>query len=240
MRPDLLFAVYKPPGITSAYVTNILRRIILTQEGPSGQRLKVGHGGVLDKLAEGVLVIGVGKGCNELHNYLHGDKVYIAAGVLGTSTITHDREGEITQTLSYEHVTLSNMKKVLCSFEGHHYQTPPVYSGLKFNGMRASDLARKGLAVDMSIKARLVTIYRIDLIHFVPPTFLISVHCSSGTYIRSLIYDVGSNLNTAAFMSSLCRIKQGVFTSQTALKQEDWNYSMLISDRINLLKRKCK
>lgn len=225
-----ILSVYKPVGVTSADVTNVLRRILTSREPPGGSRLKVGHGGVLDKLAEGVLVIGVGEDCNKLGNYLHGDKAYVATGVLGTSTTTHDRGGEVAQTLPFEHVSKRDLERMLKSMKGRHNQTPPVYSSLKFRGRRASDLAKKGLKVDMSTKTRLITIYEIDLIQFISPTFTFIVHCSSGTYVRSLVADIGAKLNTVAFMGSLCRTKQGpVFTSETALRQSDWKYDVLIN-----------
>ena len=249
-----IFAVYKPPGLTSADVTNIIRKELTGEYGylkrqsplksrnvphhqvrakgyvPS-QLLKVGHGGTLDKAAEGVLVIGVGDDCKNLSLYLHGDKTYIAEGTLGIATDTHDREGHVIDQRPYDHVSELRLKKVLKMFKGEHLQIPPVYSSLKIKGQRASDLARQGCQqyIEMTSRERSITIYDITLNHFQPPKFTLMISCSSGTYIRKLIHDIGHKLCTVAYMSSLCRTRQGLFTSENALSMDQWTFKVLKS-----------
>lgn len=215
--------MYKPPGFTSAEVTNILQGVISRMSSPKvNKRLKIGHGGTLDKGAEGVLVIGVGEDCKQLSSYLHGNKSYTTIGCLGIATTTYDADGAVTDTCSYGHVTEGNLRNVICSFKGEQLQTPPLYSALKFNGRRASDLARKGHPIDMATKKRLVTIHEIELLQFMQPDFKMSVSCSSGTYIRSLVHDIGIICGTGAFVKSLSRTRQGPFTIDEALTKEYW------------------
>ena len=236
-----IIAVHKPVGLTSSDVVNKIRTTLerslkrthdVSQSPPSesppakarqrGRRIKVGHGGTLDKSAEGVLVIGIGDDCKKLHHYLHGDKTYVAMATLGQSTDTCDREGTVTKEKPYDHVTREKLEEVLETFKGEQEQTPPLFSALKFDGKRASDLAREGKTVDMSEKKRTVTISDIKLLSFASPDFKISVSCSSGTYVRSLVRDIGNKLETVAVLSGLTRTQQGIFAVSEALPQDRW------------------
>lgn len=246
-----IFAVYKPPGLTSADVTNIIRKELTGEYGylkrqsplksrnvphqvrPKGnvpsRLLKVGHGGTLDKAAEGVLVIGVGDDCKNLGLYLHGDKTYIAEGTLGIATDTHDREGHVIDQQPYDQVSELRLKRILKMFKGEHLQTPPLYSSLKIKGKRASDLARQGCLqhIEMTCRQRSIKIYDITLNYFQPPKFTLMVSCSSGTYVRKLIHDIGHKLGTVAYLSNLCRTRQGLFTSENALSMDQWTFKVL-------------
>lgn len=222
-----IFAVYKPAGITSAQVTNVIKRLLLEDGSEQCSRhrrkVKVGHGGTLDKDAEGVLVIGVGEDCKRLGSFLQGEKEYEAVGRLGVATDTLDGSGAVVKEAPWDHVTRPALVSTLERFEGDQLQVPPVMSALKVRGERMSDLARRGKLADMVPKPRPVTITRLELKQFAPPDFRILVACSKGTYIRSLINDIGVQLKSAAHMKSLCRTRQGqAFTLENALTKDDW------------------
>mmetsp|Transcript_17326 Transcript_17326/g.19295 ORF Transcript_17326/g.19295 Transcript_17326/m.19295 type:complete len:418 (+) Transcript_17326:15-1268(+) len=228
-----LFAVNKPLGWTSQDVVGKLRHILEDDakiRGAPDPRtkkrrpwMKVGHGGTLDPLATGVLVCGVGSGTKNLQKYLVGSKSYRAEITLGyqTSTLDADVKGEIVEEKSYDHVTSYELiEKVLPDFTGNIQQIPPVFSALKRDGKRLYELGRKGqTAEDLKIEPREVTIYDLKLIQkeddkeSTKPiqTFCIEVECGGGTYIRSLVRDIGIALGTVATMTQLERTKQGQF-----------------------------
>ena len=224
-----IFSVYKPSGMSSATVVNNIRTILLNNSLPkehvdSTVKIKVGHGGTLDRAAEGVLVIGVGNECKKLHHYLHGNKEYIAVGELGVSTDTLDADGKVTDKKPYNHVFESDLKLTLKSFEGKQSQIPPLFSALKISGERISDLARRGININMNSKQRTITVYSIHLRRLNLPQFEILVSCSSGTYIRSLVRDIALNLGTVAHLKHLCRTRQGNFHLEDALPIHRWTY----------------
>ena len=216
-----IFAVYKPAGVTSAAVTNRIKRILLQQSDHKG-KLKVGHGGTLDRQAEGVLVIGIGEDCKKLQQFLHGEKSYESVGELGKATDTLDNDNSsIVEEKAYDHIMRDDLERVVESFRGEMIQTPPVYSALKLDGRRLSDWAREGIIIPP--KPRHISIHSISLVEFYPPHFKIRVCCSAGTYIRSLIHEVGLELGTVAHTVHLCRTGQGPFTLKNALQESQWN-----------------
>lgn len=242
-----IFAVCKPSGVRSAQVVARIKAVLLqkrhekpvqgqdpnlkltattnrdrTQRGTASRatRLKVGHGGTLDQLAEGVLVIAVGQDCKKLSEFLKGDKCYVATGQLGKSTDTCDAGGTVTEQKPYDHVQRMDLERTLKSFRGETFQAPPAYSALKHQGMRFSDLARSGVVVEP--QPRRITIHSMSLEDFQPPYFTISVFCASGTYIRSLIRDIGLQLGTVACVTELVRTRQGVFSLKNALPEGQW------------------
>ncbi|KAL5476049.1 hypothetical protein EMCRGX_G025951 [Ephydatia muelleri] len=135
-------------------------------------------------------------------------------------------KGTVTSIKPFDHITLHDLKTILRSFEGQILQTPPSFSALKKNGRRLSDLARQGMVLD--IKPRHVVIHSITLDSLLPPFFTLSVHCSSGTYIRSLVHDIGSKVRSAAHVRALCRTRQGPFVLADALKEDDWSLQKII------------
>ena len=222
----------KPAGITSATVTNRIKAILLKQAikvlpeagRKRNPRVKVGHGGTLDKGASGVLVIGVGEDCKRLSAFLGSDKCYECVGKLGEATDTWDMDGRLIEEAQWEHVTAADLSETLRDrLSGKISQALPLYSALKHKGKRSSDLARKGII--FSPAQREVTVYSTSLMEFHPPYFKISVHCSSGTYIRSIVHDLGQSVGSAAYVSELCRTKQGPFTLDHALPESEWSYS---------------
>lgn len=252
-----LFAVWKPPTVGSAKVTEMVRAILqgghtlkkrdqvfkmVMSANNSGDSsilcdftitktkkevwVKVGHGGTLDRSAEGVLVIGVGRDCKILENYLMKDKAYIFTGELGKMTDTLDSRGILIRESPWKHITQDDLEESLKQFRGNILQTPPIFSALKVNGKRMSDLAIEarstGIPMLKTPQPRPVTIKLLELLKFEPPHFTLSVHCSSGTYVRSLARDIGFSLDTVCYTTSLARTRQGEFTRETALKVEDW------------------
>ena len=215
-----IFAVVKPVGLTSAAVTNRIKAVLRNR---AGIQIKVGHGGTLDKSARGVLVIGLGKDCKQLTKALDENKYYECVGELGIATDSYDAEGEVVQRAPWHHVRRSDLEGVLTAhFTGEITQSPPTYSALKWKGTRLSDLARRGVYI--TPKPRQVIIHSISLLDFQPPLFTISVTCSSGTYIRSIVHDIGQHLGSVAHVKALCRTRQGDFTLEHALEEKEWTY----------------
>ena len=212
-RINTVVAIVKKEGITSAELVELIK-LKLKRLGVKG-KIKVGHGGTLDKEAEGVMVIGIGDGTKQLKNFLKGSKEYIATGILGVGTTTYDRDGDVICEKPFTHVDEDKLKNVLNKYKGVIDQIPPVYSALKINGKRASDIIRDGKKVEL--EPRKIKIYNIDLMGFDSPRFTFKVECSGGTYVRSLIYDIGQDLSTCAYMSKLVRVKQGDFTLENAI-----------------------
>ncbi len=171
---------------------------------------KVGHIGTLDPMATGVLTILVGE-ATKLSDYLmNHDKEYVAILSLGEKRDTGDSEGKIIETKKVPDLSEKNVKEILKSFEGEISQIPPIYSAIKVNGKKLYEYAREGKQVE--IKPRIVTIYDIKLIEIKENNITFKVHCSKGTYIRTLCEDIAKKLGTVGYMSSLRRTRVGNFT----------------------------
>jgi tRNA pseudouridine55 synthase len=168
---------------------------------------KVGHGGTLDPLAEGLLILGIGEYTKELNKFLKESiKTYIAEIVLGARSTTHDREGKIypnDELINYPNI--DRIKEVINSFIGEIEQIPPPFSAVKIKGKPAYLLARKGEKVEL--KPRKVKIYEIKILNYNWPILKIEVTSSSGTYIRSLANDIGEKLGCGGYLNDLKRIK---------------------------------
>ncbi|CAM9194161.1 unnamed protein product [Ascophyllum nodosum] len=194
------------------------------QQGP---KVKVGHGGTLDPMATGVLVIGVGRGCRELSDYLEGGKAYRVEALLGHETNTQDAEGEATLHGEWGHVTQDAVDAALGQFTGEIMQVPPMFSALHKDGKRLYELARQGITVER--KARPVTVHSLRQVD--PPLPLprlgLEVECGGGFYVRTLVEDLGRALGTRAHMTVLERTKQGPFEVDHALPRERWEYDEL-------------
>jgi tRNA pseudouridine synthase B (EC 4.2.1.70) len=179
---------------------------------------KMGHTGTLDYAASGLMVLTVGQG-TKITQYLQKlDKQYIAEGKLGEITDTYDSQGKIIETKPVE-IDEEKLKEIIFSFIGEYYQTPPPYSSKRIGGTRAYKLAKKG--VEVQLKPVLVKIYNIEILEINLPYFKIKVDCSSGTYIRSLIKDIGDKAGCGAYMTDLVRTKIGQFDLKDALSFEE-------------------
>ncbi len=192
--------VYKEAGYTSFDVVARLRGILHIK--------KIGHTGTLDPDATGVLPVCVGKATKLCDMLTDKDKVYECVMLLGTETDTYDMSGRILERKS---VTSSEAEVVdaINGFVGDIMQVPPMYSALKVNGKKLYELAREGKEVER--KARPVTIFSIDILEMNLPEVSIRIHCSKGTYIRSLCHDIGRVLGCGCAMKSLIRTRVSIF-----------------------------
>ncbi len=216
MDENKIILIDKPAGISSFGVVARVRRE-LTKE--FGHKVKVGHTGTLDPFATGLLILLSGQYTKKSSEFLKLDKIYDAKLRLGFVSSTGDPEGEITETISSEHGERRDpernvLESAIQSFIGQISQTVPRFSAVKINGQRAYKLARKG--ADFTPPTREVTIYNIDILEYNYPTVKIRVHCSSGTYIRTLAEDIGKKLGTGAYLTALRRIQIGDYNIKDA------------------------
>jgi tRNA pseudouridine55 synthase len=203
----------KPRGLGSTQGVSAVKRV-LRQNGYA--KTKVGHGGTLDPLAEGVLPIALGEATKLAGRMLDSDKIYAFTVAFGAETSTLDAEGEVVAT-SDVRPTLAEVEAVLPRFTGSIEQVPPAYSALKVGGQRAYDLARAGEAVEL--KARSVTIHSltIDAGQVGEGQVTLIAHVSKGTYIRSLARDIAYALGSCGHVTYLRRTKAGPFNQSQAI-----------------------
>lgn len=193
--------VDKPAGWTSQDVTARLRRVFGTR--------RIGHGGTLDPMATGVLPVFVGRATRGVEFFEHADKTYEAVLRLGTVTDTQDSTGAVLEKRPAA-VTEAEFRDVLPKFTGKIAQIPPMYSAIKVDGKKLYELARAGKEVER--KPREITIFSLELLEFSGETAKIRVHCSKGTYIRTLCHDIGAALGCGACMETLRRTAAGEYT----------------------------
>ena len=210
-RPDSgvsgAVVIDKPPGCTSHDVVDQVRRALGTR--------KVGHAGTLDPDATGVLVLGVGLGTKLLEFTTGSDKTYCGEVVFGTETSTLDSSGEVTATYSMEDLSADRVAEAAAGFVGDIEQIPPMVSAVKVDGRRLHELARQGIEVER--KARPVTVHRFTTEPTENPlVYRVEVSCSSGTYIRTLAADLGSELGGGAHLRNLRRTSVGTITLDRA------------------------
>jgi tRNA pseudouridine55 synthase len=194
--------VDKPVGMTSHDVVQAIRN-------GTGLR-RAGHTGTLDPRASGVLVILVGPAVRLSEYVSASDKRYQAIIRLGGSTDTFDAEGMVTPTKDPVNVTETEFETALQTFVGEIEQTPPPYSAVKVQGRKAYEMAREGEEVDLA--PRKITVHHLEVLEWAPPEVVIDVHCSSGTYVRSLANDLGVMLGCGAYLVGLRRTKSGRFS----------------------------
>lgn len=213
--------VDKPLGWTSFDVVNYVRKQVAAAAGKKPKHIKVGHTGTLDPLATGLLVLLVGKEYTKRAGAMSKhDKTYEVTIELGATSTTGDNEG-VKQVGGSRQPSEREVRAVCHSFVGTYMQTPPVYSAVKVNGQRAYDLARKGKEV--ALDPRPVTVYDMRDITYVYPHVHFVCDVSSGTYVRSLVEDIGCSLGTGAYMTELRRTRVGRFEvhNAVAVQHED-------------------
>lgn len=216
---DGVLIIDKPSGITSHDVVAKVRKALKTK--------KVGHTGTLDPLATGVLVVCVEK-ATKLVNYLTCDeKIYEVEMKLGIKTDTGDITGNIIDEDTNYKVTIKEANEVIKSFVGKQKQIPPMYSAIKVNGQKLYELARNGIEIEREPRdIEIFDIYNIEINNeFIKYT----VHCSKGTYVRSLCEDIAQRLGTIGVMTKLRRIKSGQFEIENAIKIDDISEEKIIS-----------
>ena len=201
-----VLVVDKPVGMTSHQVVQVIR---------NGTRIKrAGHTGTLDPRASGVLVVLIGPAVR-LSEYISAeDKRYQATIKLGESTDTYDGDGTVTGNAEVS-VTKEQFEEALSHFVGEIEQVPPPYSAIKVQGRHAYDMARNGEEVEL--EPRLINVYSLEVIEWNLPEVVVDVHCSSGTYVRSLAHDLGNMLGCGANLTGLRRTKSGRFTLRDAV-----------------------
>ncbi|MGB5210182.1 MAG: tRNA pseudouridine(55) synthase TruB [Gammaproteobacteria bacterium] len=204
---DGILVLDKPLGITSNRALQSARRIF--------QARKAGHTGSLDPLATGVLPLCFGEATKFSAVLLDSNKVYEVTGRLGERTDTGDAAGAQVERSDPQQVTREQIIDSLAGFRGDIAQVPPMYSALKHQGQRLYDIARKGGTVERA--PRRVTIHELEFLDWHPPEFCLRVSCSKGTYIRTLIEDIGAALGQCAHVQKLHRTVAGPFSLAQAL-----------------------
>ena len=203
--------ISKPSGCTSMDVVRRVKRL-------TGQKRRVGHGGTLDPLAQGVLPICMGQATRLMEHLVDSPKGYSMKVHLGVTTSTYDSEGEVETRRELGDLCREDVLKALESFQGTIEQTPPMYSALKHQGKRLYALARAGVEVER--KPRQVEIFHIELLEFDPPSLTLGVECGRGVYMRSLAHQLGEVLGCGAHLSGLVRSRSGAFRLEDAVPLE--------------------
>ncbi|GJE90731.1 pseudouridine synthase [Phanerochaete sordida] len=272
-----LFAVAKPSGPTSMAIVNDIKKLVTRSRlfvkeqdiekakkkgKPRGKyardTVKIGQGGTLDPLADGVLVVGVGKGTKKLQEFLDCVKEYRTTALLGCETDSFDSEGAVVRVAPWKHVTREKVEEAMPQFRGEIQQKPPIFSALKMDGRRLYDYAREGIPLPRPIEARPVTVHSLDILEWkgsdhsykypekkftaeqkdalqkalhgiedqvivadepeaaaeddTPATaFVLQMRVSGGTYVRSIVHDLGHAVGSAAHVVTLTRSRQGRF-----------------------------
>ncbi len=179
---------------------------------------KIGHAGTLDPLATGLLILCTGKFTKKIDTFQGQDKTYTGELVLGKSTPSIDLETEFDRECPYEHITEELINEKLKELTGEIQQVPPIYSAIRVEGKRLYKLARKGKTeVEVEIQPRTVYIERFSITKIDLPRLEFEIVCSKGTYIRSLVRDLGEKLGSCAYMSALRRTKIGDFDVKDAM-----------------------
>ena len=211
---DGILVVKKEKNYTSHDIVAIVKKITKT---------KVGHTGTLDPMATGVLPLLLGEGTKLSKYLIEHDKIYIATIKLGQKTDTQDSEGQVIEEKEVNIALLNeeNVKTILNNLKGRQVQTPPIYSAIKVNGKKLYEYARKNQKVE--IPKREIEIYEMELIGIneSEKTITFKVHCSKGTYIRSLCETISEKLETVGYMKELNRIKVGSFSENKAVTLEE-------------------
>lgn len=209
---DGLLLIDKLSGWTSFDVVAKVRGVLRAETGQ--KKIKVGHTGTLDPLATGLLVLTIGTYCKRAAEFSKLDKTYGVTLKLGQTSTTGDDEGEKT-SVSDEKPSLEAVLDAVDGFVGEIEQVPPKFSAIKVNGQRAYKLARAGKEV--KLEPRKVIIYEITDVTYAYPEVRFITKVSSGTYVRSLVEDIGKQLGTGAYMSGLRRTEVGQFSVSDAI-----------------------
>jgi tRNA pseudouridine55 synthase len=203
---DGILLVDKPSGPTSHDVVSRIRRHFHLK--------KVGHGGTLDPQATGLLIILLGRGTRLSATFMSSDKTYEGTLRLGASTSTQDAEGTILREADYRAVTRELLEQAMAPFRGDIFQTPPMVSAVKRDGVPLYKLARRGEEVER--KPRLIHIYEFRLLAFQPPDAPFRLRCTKGTYVRTLCHEIGEKLGCGAHLAALRRLQSGDFDVKDA------------------------
>jgi tRNA pseudouridine55 synthase len=208
---DGVLLVDKAPGMTSHDVVAITRRQLNTK--------KVGHCGTLDPLATGMLIIVIGRGTKIQDLLMSEEKEYVGTMKLGEVTSSQDADGEVTGTLPVPELSMDRIEAAFAKFDGDFYQTPPMVSAIKKEGVPLYKLARKGQTVER--EPRFVHVYAHEIQALRLPEIDFRVVCSKGFYVRTYAHDIGADLGCGAHLRSLRRTRSGRFTLDRAVTVEE-------------------
>ena len=204
--------INKPLRWTSFDVVRKIRNTVKTK--------KVGHAGTLDPLATGLLVVCTGKFTKRINEFMAQEKEYTGTITLGATTATYDLESEPVAHKPYDHLNEEGIKSAAKQFLGEIHQLPPIHSAIKMEGRRVYELARQGREVKM--EKRLITIKEFEITQVNLPIVHFRVVCSTGTYIRSLAFDMGEALRCGAYLSALCRTRIGESRLEDAMTMDQF------------------
>ena len=211
--------INKPKNWSSFDVVKKIRSII--KEKYDIKKIKIGHAGTLDPLAEGLLILCTGKKTKEIINYQNQKKIYCGEITLGGITPSYDLETKVSMKFNTSHITNAMIIEKAKSFIGKIEQRPPIFSALKQDGERLYKRARRGEVV--KIKCREVYVERFDILEINMPKILFKVTCGKGTYIRSIAHDLGKKLNSGAYLSALSRVSIGRYNLEQAIEVCDFD-----------------
>lgn len=211
MLEGLLF-IDKPEGPTSHDIVDQIRRMTKLRA--------VGHAGTLDPFASGLLLLGLGKATKRLNEFVGSEKTYEATLTLGAISDTYDRMGQITVVAGTHIPDQSTIETCLQSFQPGYEQKAPIYSAKKIHGKKLYELARQGKATEEMRPSKYVELSELSLLSYSYPHLSLRVHCSSGTYIRTLGHDIGQKLGTGAYVEKLRRTEIGLFSASQSLPLE--------------------
>ena len=203
--------VDKPQGLTSHDVVYRLRRKL--------QMKKIGHAGTLDPMATGLLIMLIGKATRISQYLMSTDKVYEGEATLGVVTDSQDAEGEMMESRPVPELGEAQVREVMKTFLGDQYQTPPMHSAIKIDGVKLYHLARKGEEVER--EPRFIRVAAFNLLSFASPKLTFDLHCTKGTYVRTIAHDLGQKLGCGAHLSALRRPASGKFTIGQCLPLEE-------------------
>ena len=218
----------KPPGMTSHDAVAHVRRVLKTK--------RVGHTGTLDPAAAGVLPICVGLATRLVESLQSGTKEYLAEATFGYETDTLDAVGETIRVCDASSLSVEQLERACEKFRGEIQQQPPLHSAIKIGGQKLYELARAG--GDIEIPSRSVTISGLEITRFFAgerPRAFLRIECSSGTYIRSLVRDIGRALGNAATMTFLSRVRNGKFDLADAVTPEELERAPVLLTLPNIL-----
>jgi tRNA pseudouridine55 synthase len=203
--------VDKPKGLTSHDVVYRLRRKLSMK--------KIGHAGTLDPMATGLLIMLIGKATRISQYLMSVDKVYEGEATLGVVTDSQDAEGEMMETRPVPELSELQVREVMKGFMGDQYQTPPMHSAIKIGGVPLYKLARKG--EEVAREPRFIRVSAFNLLSFAPPKLTFDLHCTKGTYVRTIAHDLGQKLGCGAHLSALRRTGSGKFTITQCLTLDE-------------------
>lgn len=215
----------KPYKWSSFQLVNKVRWLLCRKHG--WKKLKVGHAGTLDPLATGLMILCTGKATKKIMELTGFDKTYVTEIKFGATTPSFDLETEVDNEFQTDTINEKSINEALKEFQGEIDQVPPLFSAKYVNGVRAYNLARKG--IEAELKSNKVTVHKFELLSYQNTTGVFNVHCSKGTYIRSLARDLGLALNSGAHLTSLKRTSVGDFKLSDAMNVEEFEKNLQIN-----------